>query len=277
MTVRSGKPCCKRLRMKTQNRFNPVRAPASTDDRCFASLLLGPGRILGTTIFLALVLTPGSSRAQETPASGLYQIVSGDYTECCGIAGPRTYSLPDPDQRFIELTIEGNTAQMSILGPDAQTIFRIPEDGPRDGFTFLLTNGVVFRDHIQFGTPAPAPGPVPDQLYFGYTASNVMDELRFDGGVVTPCPGCADFFTEFQHANVVAVRTPVVTVRVSEIEICWNASSNRTYQVQYLTALTTNGWTNLGAPVQGNGALQCVADKVSPGQPRRIYRVFTAP
>ena len=38
---------------------------------------------------------------------------------------------------------------------------------------------------------------------------------------------------------------PLVTIRASQVEVCWNSISNLTYQVQYRSDLTTNLWTSL--------------------------------
>ncbi len=157
------------------------------------------------TVFSVTVLWLASPRAQEVPISGLYQIMSGSYTECCGIGGELTHPLPDATQGFVELIIDSqrNFAQMTFLGQDMHTILSIPADGPRSGFTFLFRDGEVLSDHIQFGEPIPLPEQ--DQPSFSYAVSNATDTLRINGGVVTPCPGCADFFTRFEHTNLVAV------------------------------------------------------------------------
>jgi hypothetical protein len=39
---------------------------------------------------------------------------------------------------------------------------------------------------------------------------------------------------------------PLLTIRSSQVEVCWNSISNLTYQVQYRSDLTTNLWTSLG-------------------------------
>ena len=48
------------------------------------------------------------------------QIISGTYTECCGIGGGLTHPLPDASQGFVELIIDPqrNLAQMTFLGQD---------------------------------------------------------------------------------------------------------------------------------------------------------------
>jgi hypothetical protein len=66
---------------------------------------------------------------------------------------------------------------------------------------------------------------------------------------------------------------PLVTIRVSQVEVCWNSQSNLTYQVQYRSGLTTNLWTALGGCVRSTGAKSCISDPVVVGQPQRFYRV----
>jgi len=70
---------------------------------------------------------------------------------------------------------------------------------------------------------------------------------------------------------------PALTIRVSQVELCWNSRSNRTYQIQYRSTLTTNAWTNLGTPVQGSGSSNCITDVIVPGEPRKFYRVEELP
>jgi hypothetical protein len=99
-----------------------------------------------------------------------------------------------------------------------------------------------------------------------------------NGTVVAPCPG-SDLPEMFTHTNVVATIVAVApaTIRVSEVEVCWQSASNRHYQVQYRTSLATNGWANLGSPVAGNGATSCIADRLPQDQAQRYYRVLALP
>lgn len=62
-----------------------------------------------------------------------------------------------------------------------------------------------------------------------------------------------------------------------EVEICWNARSNRVYQVQYCSDLTTNLWTDLLPPIPGDSGTNCVTDKILVGQEQRFYRVVELP
>ena len=74
----------------------------------------------------------------------------------------------------------------------------------------------------------------------------------------------------------IAVRTPplLVTIRASQVEVCWNSTSNLTYQVQYRSALTTNLWTSLLNCVRSTGSKSCINDPILLGQPQRFYRVI---
>jgi hypothetical protein len=114
-------------------------------------------------------------------------------------------------------------------------------------------------------------------MYWNYTISNSANSLRIDGTLGTAQHFCADVPTQFSHSNVVATLVPAATIRVSEVEVCWHSASNRTYQVQYRSALDTNAWTDLGTPLPGNGSTHCITDKVPLGQPQRFYRVVTLP
>lgn len=235
-------------------------------------------RLSACSVLVAVLIAPAHSvHAQSNPISGVYQIVSGQYIECCGIAGALRYPLPAASQRFVRLTVDsgGTRAQMAFLADDMTTVLQIPESGPRAGFTYDLSNGTVTPGRIQFGEPNQPP--IPGYVWFSFTVSNSADALRINGTVVTPCPGCFDFYTEFTHSNVVAYLMPTAAIRVSEVSVCWNAVSNRSYQVQYASDLATNVWNNLGSPITATGAVQCVADKVPPEQPGRYYRVLPLP
>ena len=68
---------------------------------------------------------------------------------------------------------------------------------------------------------------------------------------------------------------PLVTLRASQVEVCWNSISNLTYQVQYRSDLTANVWASLGDCIRGTGLTTCLSDPVAAGQPQRFYRVVT--
>lgn len=99
----------------------------------------------------------------------------------------------------------------------------------------------------------------------GFT--NGMNSLEFrveDTGIVS------GFRVELTGT---ATPATTLTIRVSQVELCWDTILNKTYQLQYRSDLTANIWTDLGAPVSGTGSRVCVQDPVPVGQPQRFYRV----
>jgi len=67
---------------------------------------------------------------------------------------------------------------------------------------------------------------------------------------------------------------PLVTIRASQVEVCWSSISNLTYQVQYRSDLTTNLWTSLGGCIRSTNSTSCVFDPIVVSQPQRFYRVL---
>lgn len=74
-------------------------------------------------------------------------------------------------------------------------------------------------------------------------------------------------FTAFSRFDL------LTSIHVSSVDICWPGDTNRIYQVQYSSPLTTN-WVNFGSPVPGNGT-NCVTDSVGAVE-RRFYRIVDA-
>jgi len=157
---------------------------------------------------LAAVLDVVQVSAQNPPQTGLYEILSGTYSECCGLVGTDTvYPLPDSDQAYVNFTVDSQTsvASMTFLGADRKTVFgRVPcatagainFDFP---YGFATASGVFF--HVD-------PGPPPYQLSWIYIASNSVGMLRVDGEVGISSAGCADTPTRFSHSNLLAVLLP---------------------------------------------------------------------
>ena len=99
-----------------------------------------------------------------------------------------------------------------------------------------------------------------------FTASSSATTISFTDTALTAAGTHID--------NVILTRLPAVsTLRVSEVELCWETVATKVYQVQTRSALTTNLWTNLGGPIQGNGTTNCFKDAVPAGEPQRFYRV----
>lgn len=63
------------------------------------------------------------------------------------------------------------------------------------------------------------------------------------------------------------------TIRISQVEICWNSVPGRKYQVEYREVLSDVEWLPLGGAVLASGVSSCVSDSVLVGHPARYYRV----
>lgn len=75
--------------------------------------------------------------------------------------------------------------------------------------------------------------------------------------------------------NLTVTPPPILlTVQVSQVQICWNTETNKLYQVEYRYG-SASTWEHLGSPIQGNGSNHCVWDSAA-DQPTKFYRVHEA-
>src|SRR5437867_10419609 len=169
--------------------------------------------------YIALTTAVASSMlyrasAAPGPANGLYQIISGNYIECCGIGGDFRSALPNESQRFVKLTIDSQShlATMTFLGEDSQTLFSVVPCPPGDSINFRFDYGFFLSDSIVFHVD---PGPPPYGIYWNYNLTNSADSLRIDGTIGTALQDCVDVPTQFSHSNVVAVLVPGPTLRIT--------------------------------------------------------------
>jgi len=102
---------------------------------------------------------------------------------------------------------------------------------------------------------------------FGEFFHGNIDELWVFSGALT-----ASEVARLAAANPLG---PSLRIEVSQVRLCWPSLTNVLYQFQYRSDLTTNLWVNLGDPITGNGATNCITDEVS--SPRRYYRVVALP
>ena len=246
-------------------------------------------KTVGLTVLSAAVLWITSPRAQEVPVSGLYQIISGTYTECCGIGGPFINSLPDTNQYYIQLTVDSqaNHAQMAFLGEDLHTVFSTAPGGPGGGFTFLFGTGTVFPDHIQFQPEIQIPE---DRRSWTYTASNSAGGLRINGVATAPIWGSADIPEEFEHTNILAVLVSTASKptigrprRAANGEIQFTVIDGGWGQTNVIaasddlvtwTAISTNVFPATTCPICPFIDFQ---DPASTNFARRFYRSFSLP
>jgi hypothetical protein len=245
-------------------------------------------KTVGLTVLSVTVLWLVSSRAQEVPISGLYQIISGTYTECCGIAGPFIHTLPETNQTYVQLTVNSqeHNAQMAILGEDLHTVFSTSPGGPGAGFTFLFNTGMVFSDYIQFQPEIQVPE---NQQSWSYTASSSAGRLRINGVATAPSGG-ADIPEEFQHSSVLAVlvstaskptigRPRLAANGVIQFTVI-DSRGGKTNVIEASndlvtwTAISTNLFSATTCPICPFDDFQ---DPVSTNLTRRFYRSFSLP
>src|SRR5436190_14963781 len=219
--------------------------------------------------------------AETLPVGGLYRIVSGTYTECCGIgANDFVYPLPDENQSFVKLTIDpqSGTANMVFLGADRQTVFTTipcPVHSAIDfsfPFGFLVAKSLVF--HVD-------PGPPPGKSW-NYTASNSVSGLRVDGLVGLSQPECLDTPTRFSH-SLVAVLLPPPKLNITEFStsrgarlfIQGNAGETNVVEASAdlanWTAISTNVMDSSMCPIC---PYAIVEDTESTNLTHRFYRVY---
>jgi hypothetical protein len=246
-------------------------------------------KTVGLSLFSVTTLWLASASAQEVPVSGLYQIISGTYSECCGIAGPFMHSLPETNQHYVQLTVDSqeNRAQMAFLSEDLHTVFSTSPGGPSTGFTFLFTTGTVFSDHIQFETEIHVPE---NQQWWSYSASSSSGTLRINGVAIAPIWGGADIPEEFQHTNLLAVlvssvskptiaRPRLAANRVIQFAVI-DGRGGQTNVIEASenlvtwTAISTNVFPATTCPICPFIDFQ---DPASTNLARRFYRSFTLP
>ena len=220
------------------------------------------------TAFIALLAGVTTVSSQTPPRSGIYRIQSGTYREVGGFVGEVSYILPSAGQTFVGVTLDSTaaTAELDFLSEN------------RRAFYIRLTNGVVTGNAIRFQYLTIHPyGPDLPPAFVDYTVTNSAGNLWLSGSI-TSAPACCDIPYLFEHIDVRATIAPTATIRaMTGIEVCWKSESNQIYQVQFHTNLLGQGWSDVGAPVQGNGSVKCVVDSVALEQAQRFYRVVLLP
>jgi hypothetical protein len=106
---------------------------------------------------------------------------------------------------------------------------------------------------------------------FRFGAPTPITTIRF-----TATNGSPNLFPALILDDVSVERaTPHLSIECSVVRVCWESQTNQTYQLQYRSELTTNVWTDLGTPIQGNGGTNCTVRPVA--EPPRFYRVVRLP
>lgn len=230
------------------------------------------------------VVASATSSEPPPPAdlSGYYEIQSGAYTQCCGLAGESHDPLPNENQRFVRLQVDSQarSASLTFLGPDLRTVFSQFSCALGGPINFSFDHGFVFTNVLEFRVD-----PGPNGLYWSYTVSNSASGLRIDGTVGTPQGNCADAPTQFAHTNVVAVSVPKPTIKITEFSkegayLLVQGISNWTNIIEASADLSS--WTPISTNVMPNTDCPICPfiqfrDAASTNLPRRYYRTFQFP
>ncbi len=232
----------------------------------------------------AFVLSVHFAGAQSGPASGLYEIISGTYTECCGFGGEMRYSVPNATQSFVRLTVDtqADLATMSFLGGDLQTVFSIVPCPYADPIQFSFDYGFVFSNSIIFLVD---PGPPPYGINWHYTVSNSADSLQINGALGIAFQGCADAPTQFSHSNVVARLVPGPRMTITEFSqegvllfieghAGWTNVIEASTNLVSWAPIATNNMPTSACPVC---PYLLFRDAASTNFARRFYRCFEVP
>ncbi len=78
---------------------------------------------------------------------------------------------------------------------------------------------------------------------------------------------------------VIPAPTPTIqsVIRIGNtLNFTWVSATGKSYQLQYKTDLTQNGWLNLGSPIIAGGSTASTSDSIGP-DPRRFYRIALLP
>jgi hypothetical protein len=159
-------------------------------------------------------------------------------------------------------------------------------------FTALNGAGPLLGGRQQEGAPEPVDGwhwlTGEPWLYTNWSPESPNnagpdgeDSLQFySGSPSTPAATWNDLFIDNPNCGGYVVETdddpngPRLNIRISQVEICWQTASNRWYQLQYRSTLSTNQWLPLSTNwVTGDGTRSCATDAVIPGSPQKFYRL----
>lgn len=182
------------------------------------------------------------------------------------------YDLSGPDPSTPWLTLPNPKPQTSDFFGTAVSISgdrvvigasgdNIGGDSSGSAYLYDLTSSTPTVPVVTLNNPTPAAG---DSFGAGVALDNTT--------ILVGTPG-DDANGADRGAAYVFRPTPVLSIRVSQVELCWSSLNGAVYQLQYRSDLTTNTWVSLDMQITGDGMVTCVTDVVPFGQPQRYYRV----
>lgn len=159
------------------------------------------------------------------------------------------------------------TGQYSIVG---QFSANVTYGG--NTFIYVVTNGyIMFSNHLQSSSISTQPVSFTNPI----VSLNQGDFIDFtivwdgqNGGLYTGWTGVGAVISLLQSSQ------PPLSIRVSQVELCWNTATNTWSQLQYKSSLTTNQWVPFMTNwIVSTGNQFCTNDTVSVGSSQRYYRV----
>ncbi len=176
-------------------------------------------------------------------------------------------------QQWVDLNGAGVTLSQSFptaVGETYEARFTV---GRFQGSFAMRLQAAILTDSGNIVTNTEAVVPViagwNSPTLFRFVAVTPRTTIQF-----TDTTGTVNYDLTLDDVSVERV-TPHLSIECSQVRICWESQTNRSYQLQYQSALTTNIWTDSGVPVPGTGATDCTEQPIS--EPRRFYRVVRLP
>jgi hypothetical protein len=199
-----------------------------------------------------------NAKSSASPLDGLISLSDG-------LAG---------DYADLAVTVRFNTNGVldAINGTNLYGAASIIPYSPDVDYHFRLSVNPVTHTYFAFVTPPGGSEQVLAQNYKFRPEQSAVTRLNSLSGHMASAGTL-----EVCNFRVAAEELPILTIRASQVEICWNSVINKNYQLQYKDQFSTGVWVNLGAPLAGNGGLQCVSDPIPAGQTSRFYRVVAVP
>ena len=106
-------------------------------------------------------------------------------------------------------------------------------------------------------------------VFSGRSFEGGLDQVRLYDGAMSPSEIQAVYYDESGTLPL-----PQISIRISQVELCWDTSTNAAYQLQYRSTLTTNNWVPFFTNYwPGTGGILCTNEAVYPGQSQRFYQV----
>jgi len=204
-----------------------------------------PDRILdqsGPRSLTLRIYASTTSRSAAGPSTTFAENIGTNNTLVFdGTVNLTTGNLPGP----------GNTRQFDYVFPFTTPFLYDPAAGNLVLDLQIVADGEAFTQDTVSGDPA-----IGRVFSFG-SSTTTTGEIR-----------------ESHVTQLTFEPPPLVTIRASQVEVCWSSISNLTYQVQYRSDLTTNLWTSLGGCIRSTNSTSCVFDPIVVSQPQRFYRVL---